>query len=72
MSIVRDNLMNQPGYSPYCGDSHCRYRMPRTVFDGAQFNCKCGWRSDFDAGFIGQYKAKWASPLASTHPESGQ
>lgn len=59
MSVVRDNLMNVPGYSPYCGDTRCRYRMPRTSWDGAQFKCRCGWRSEFPADFIERYKSKW-------------
>ena len=29
-SIVRNNLMNEKGYTPYCGDDNCRKRMPRT------------------------------------------
>lgn len=69
MSIVRDNLMERKGYSPYCGDELCKPReyyplkgekWPRTVFDGEQFNCpKCRWRSEFDEGFIKEYKEKW-------------
>lgn len=58
MSIIRENLMTQPGYTPYCGAmGDCEYRMPRTSFDGEQFVCRCGWRSGFDAKFIEQYKA---------------
>jgi len=58
VSIVRDNLMTQPGYTPYCG-GQCKI-MPRTVFDGEQFNCPCcGWRSAFEPEFIAQYKTKW-------------
>lgn len=61
MSIVRDNLMSDPNYTPYCGAiDDCEYRMPRTRFDGEQFVCRCGWRSGFDAKFIEQYKAKHA------------
>lgn len=60
MSIVRNNLMERPGYSPYCGHERCTLFMPRTTFDGAQFRCGCGWRSEFDAEFIAQYKTKWA------------
>ena len=60
MSIVRDNLMTRPGYSPYCGaDRDCWAGMPRTTFDGEQFRCKCGWRSQLPADFIAEYKAKW-------------
>lgn len=59
MSIIRDNLMNREGYSPYCGNMDCTRGWPRTTFDGYQFNCGCGWRSDFERGFILQYKQKW-------------
>lgn len=59
MSIVRENLMNEKGYSPYCGDFWCRFHMPRTSFDGEQFKCMCGWRSTFEPEFIAEYKRKW-------------
>ncbi len=58
MSIVRENLMTRPGYTPYCGAENCSAGMPRTKFDGEQFRCSCGWRSRFDAPFICDYKAK--------------
>lgn len=62
MSIVRDNLLNRAGYTPYCGAAPvCRHRMPRTTFDGEQFVCRCGWRSGFDAEFIEQYKQRQAA-----------
>lgn len=62
MSIVRENLMKEKGYAPYCGGamqpgSFCS--MPRTKWDDEQFKCSCGWRSDFPADFIAAYKAKW-------------
>jgi hypothetical protein len=60
MSIVRDNLMTRPGYTPYCGDEKCALRMPRTRFNGSQFVCGCGWQSQFDPEFIAKYKARWA------------
>lgn len=59
MSIIRDNLMKRPGYSPYCGDPNCRAGMPRSTWDGQQFKCTCGWRSGFTGDFIAEYKAKW-------------
>lgn len=60
MSLIRDNLMTLEGYSPYCGrDDKCFAMWPRTEFDGKQFRCKCGWRSQFDDEFIKQYKEKW-------------
>lgn len=59
MSIVRDNLMTEPGYTPYCGNDKCP-TMPRAGWTGAQFRCgHCGWTSAFPADFIAQYKAKW-------------
>ena len=57
MNIVRDNLMARSGYKPYCGGD-CR-AMPRAQFDGEQFKCECGWRSQFSADFIAEYKARW-------------
>ncbi len=59
MSIVRENLMTRPGYAPYCGDAKCRFQMPRTRFDGEQFKCICGWKSELPPDFIAAYKAKW-------------
>lgn len=61
MSIVRDNLMNEEGYSPYCGRGYsaCTFRMPRTTFTDDQFECRCGWRSEFPDEFIEEYKKKW-------------
>lgn len=60
MSIVRENLMTRPGYSPYCGNHHCTGGMPRTKFDGEQFECPaCGFRSKFPDEFIQDYKIKW-------------
>lgn len=59
MSIVRNNLMNEKGYSPYCGAIK-RCSMPRTKFNGQQFVCpECRWVSQFDAEFIAAYKKKW-------------
>lgn len=60
MSIVRDNLMNRPGYTPYCGAARCELRWPRTSFNGVQFECACGWQSGFDDDFIEQYKRRAA------------
>lgn len=66
-TIVRKNLMERAGYSPYCGDKLCKprtmnspERWPRTKFDGEQFVCsKCGWRSNFPVDFIERYKKRW-------------
>ncbi|TCG09314.1 hypothetical protein BZM27_05800 [Paraburkholderia steynii] len=62
MSIVRDNLMNEPGYSPYCGNEKCRGMWPRASWTGAQFRCHaCGWQSSFEPEFIAEYKSKWST-----------
>jgi len=61
-SLVRQNLMQREGYSPYCGAAKCSHRWPRTVFDGEQFKCDCGWRSRFEPEFIARYKERWGSP----------
>jgi len=63
INLVRGNLMTRPGYSPYCGAVCCRLRMPRTKFNGEQFECGCGWTSNFDTTFITLYKAKWAETV---------
>ena len=55
MSIVRDNLLNVEGYTPYCGNQTCP-TMPRTVFNGTQFECPtCEWKSSFELAFIKRY-----------------
>lgn len=58
-STVRENLMTEKGYSPYCGSNKCFYMMPRTTFNGEQFTCKCGWKSGFEKAFIDAYKKQW-------------
>lgn len=63
-TIVRNNLMNDKTYSPYCGnDIAARERggcnNPRTVWNGSQFKCpRCGWTSQFPDYFINGYKEK--------------
>jgi len=65
-SIVRQNLMDDIGYRPYCGNDVQRNTFrgcsnPRTIWDPvlSQFRCLgCGWTSDFDKDFIDRYKAK--------------
>lgn len=61
LSIVRTNLMNEKGYSGYCGGEYGkRCRMPRTRWNGSQFVCpQCGWVSQYPDDFIARYKAKW-------------
>lgn len=66
ISIVRENLMNDPNYTGYCGNSWKEQKakgcdMPRTKWipELNQFRCpKCGWISQFPNDFIQRYKAK--------------
>ena len=65
LTIVRENLMNEKDYAPYCGNNTSRDEMsgcdnPRTKFNGEQFVCpRCGWVSKFPADFVKRYKEKW-------------
>ncbi len=59
-NIVRENLMDSAFYSPYCGDYNCRAGMPRTKWNGSQFECSCGFVTEFPANFIRKYKQKWS------------
>lgn len=66
LTIVRENLMNEKGYTPYCGSMTPRPPVgngcdnPRTKFNGEQFVCpKCGYVTRFEKDFIDRYKAKW-------------
>lgn len=66
-TIVRENLMNEPGYTAYCGNKKPRHSFggcsnPRTKWSTSkqQFVCpECGWVSQFPTDFIDRYKAKW-------------
>lgn len=60
-SIVRNNLMNEKGYTPYCGDNDCEKGMPRTKWDAEQeqFVCSCGWVSKIAPDLIKRYKERW-------------
>lgn len=59
MSLVREKLMSEPFYTPYCGKEQCHAIWPRTFFNGEQFQCQCGWKSQYEKEFIDQYVAKW-------------
>ena len=66
-TTVRENLMSQLGYTPYCGNPICRHEPrgcsnPRTVWGKLldQFICpECGWISAFPEDFIKRYKEQW-------------
>lgn len=61
-SLVQTNLMERPGYTPYCGADRCAHRWPRLRWNGAQFACGCGYITNFPAAFIERYKNRWAKP----------
>lgn len=65
LSIVRQNLLSRPGYTPYCGNEKCFLSWPRTHWDRQkrQFACYCGWCSQFDEAFIQQLNDKWGGFL---------
>lgn len=60
-TVVRENLMNDRNYRPYCGAEHCTHGMPRTKYNQelGQFRCPCGWVSVYPKEFIERYKEKW-------------
>lgn len=65
-SVVRNNLMNRPGYAPYCmgvrpgmPDSSCATALVRMRWDGQQFACACGSLTDFPEEFITLYRERW-------------
>lgn len=72
MSVVCNNLLTQLGYVPYCGAEPCSYRWPRTKFNGKQFECKCGWQSQFEPEFIEQYKAAQEKMRKDGHVNLGR
>ena len=59
-SIVRQNLMDNVNYRPYCGRDRGCYN-PRTEYRpyDSQFICPhCKWISAFPEDFIKRYKEK--------------
>ena len=64
-TVVRENLMTEPNYTPYCGNNVASNapggcNNPRTKWNGSQFGCSnCGWVSQFPQDFIIRYKQKW-------------
>lgn len=68
ISIVRENLMTEEGYTGYCGSNISAFERggcnnPRTQWIPKlnQFKCpNCGWTSQFPKDFIERYKLKWS------------
>jgi hypothetical protein len=71
VSIVRDNLMTRPYYSPYCGrEGKCSGHWPRMHFNGEQFKCiACGYETMFEKEFIEEYKVKAKELVDELTPE---
>ncbi len=65
-TIVRTNLLEKQGYTPYCGSNNCRHNYPRTKWTGEQFKCPCGFITQFPKEFIESYIKKWN--LAQENP----
>jgi len=63
-TIVRCNLINDPSYTPYCGNDLPARNIggcnnPRTdwVHSIGQFKCyRCGYTTEFPTDFINRYK----------------
>ena len=52
VSTIRANLSKDPFYRPYCGNPDCK-SSSRTILKDKLFECpSCGWRSDFEKGYI--------------------
>lgn len=65
-SLIRNNLMYQKDYAPYCGNAYPVCHNPRAHWDEEEKSHKCttcGWKPTFDQAFYQEYKAKW-------HPHS--
>lgn len=61
-SLVRTNLIEQKGYSPYCGN-YDSCSMPRTFYREGQFHCPiCYWTSEFPKEFMDLYHKRWNIP----------
>ena len=60
-TTVRENLMTEQHYAPYCGSERCGLGMQRAPYNTKleQFKCGCGWVSEFPKDFIYRYKLKW-------------
>lgn len=62
MSIVRDNMLTELNYTPYCGSPRSfkpgGCKSPRMFFNGTQMECPhCGHTTSFEPAFIEKYKA---------------
>lgn len=58
-SFMKNKLLTEQGYMPYCGGTQCA-TLRRTRFNGRQFVASCcNWTSVYSYAFIKRYKEKW-------------
>lgn len=58
-TIVRENLMTEKGYAPYCMGCSTMNRLSWET-KLSQFQCNgCGIVTEFPKDFIDRYKLKW-------------
>ncbi len=53
---LEKTLLTHKCESPPCEAKDCRFSWPRTAFDGEQFKCLCGWRTNYSKEFIEKWK----------------
>lgn len=60
-TIVRENLMTVENYHPHCPSRKCTLSLNRASWNPniKQFECQCGWISNFPDDFINRYMKKW-------------
>ena len=56
---IKENLLQNKEYKIYCASDKCDCNNPVATFNGAQFECSCGWHTRFPEKFINEYKIKW-------------
>lgn len=58
-TIVRQNLMDDKNYRPYCGNNVSCYNPKTELRTNGQFICPhCKWISAFPEDFVKRYKEK--------------
>ena len=61
-TIIRQNMMDDKNYRPYCGAERCSGGWPRMIqMDNLQFRCpSCGFNTQIDKDFIDRYRDRWS------------
>jgi len=62
-TTVRQNMMKDEKYRPYCGNDKCSGRWPRMrKLENYNFKCpSCGFETKFEDDFFKRYVEKWHS-----------